>query len=361
MKRYSILLVAALAILTQACKEPEEYGYISDAIYYINTPWTVKQGVAYTSQGLTFDNSTQPISVSILNVRNAATGERAEEFFEKHEIYTWTESPNPLTDTTEYLVNLKGEKVLEPAIRVLERSGQIMLSPLTSKIRPGNYLVDLHVKNPSGERTLKAAMTLLLQEGNPVTYASTPYFNIVTKTKVDKPNIPAGSDSTVAVNYHNIYYNEAEQATGSCRLKITRVADAPNQVELIVTDKNGARYPGNAIRKRPGGSLRTIADYVGMRSMVTDTSIITPFLWTPFPAEYWDGQSNGYMMYYSIYDDQVASADYVEPTSWFPPVEPSYITWNHGPVTLSIRFQFRIFEQGSYLVELQTRSTKKPS
>lgn len=354
LKTKSILFVATIALLAQSCKEPDEYGYISDAIYYINTPWTVKQGVAYTSQGLTYDNSTQPISVTILNIRNAATGERAEQFFEEHEIYTWNESPNPLTDTTEALVAKKGQKVMEAPIRVLPASGQIMLSPLTSKIRPGNYLVDLHVKNPAGERTLKAAMALLLQEGEPVTYNTTPYFNIVTKDRT-------GADSTVQVNFHNEYYNEAIHATGSCRLTVTRVADSPNQVELIVTDKYGSRYPGNAIRKRPSAALRTIADCVGMQSIVTDTSIITPFLWTPFPAEYWDGQSNGYLMYYSIYDTHVASADYVVPTSWFPPVEPNYLTYDRGPVTLSLRFQFRVFEQGSYRVELQTRSTKKPN
>ena len=56
-----------------ACDKIEE-GYMSSNIYYVTDPFTVEQGLTTYSEALELDNSTGPVNVELLDIRNVETG-----------------------------------------------------------------------------------------------------------------------------------------------------------------------------------------------------------------------------------------------------------------------------------------------
>ena len=52
-----------------ACDKIEE-GYMSSNIYYVTDPFTVEQGLTTYSEALELDNSTGPVNVELLDIRN---------------------------------------------------------------------------------------------------------------------------------------------------------------------------------------------------------------------------------------------------------------------------------------------------
>ena len=55
-----------------ACDKIEE-GYMSSNIYYVTDPFTVEQGLTTYSEALELDNSTGPVNVELLDIRNVCS------------------------------------------------------------------------------------------------------------------------------------------------------------------------------------------------------------------------------------------------------------------------------------------------
>ena len=82
-----------------ACDKIEE-GYMSSNIYYVTDPFTVEQGLTTYSEALELDNSTGPVNVELLDIRNVETGKTEEAWYSESEITFWKEKINSETDTT---------------------------------------------------------------------------------------------------------------------------------------------------------------------------------------------------------------------------------------------------------------------
>ena len=63
-----------------ACDKIGE-GYMSSNIYYVTDPFTVEQGLTTYSEALELDNSTGPVNVELLDIRNVETGKTEETWY----------------------------------------------------------------------------------------------------------------------------------------------------------------------------------------------------------------------------------------------------------------------------------------
>lgn len=348
-KMRPFVFVFFLASFLGAC-EKIETGYLSDHIRYTSDPLIVKQGAFLLSTALIPDNSTPPLKVTLLDVRDVATGKRAESFFKEYQIYKWKSPYNPSADTTLELINAKRELVSEPPIQVLPSSGQILLNEGTINIPEGEYTLDIQVENVKAVKTYKDICKIIIQPLIPFVYNNPPYSLASYTDREEFIRFPFDAD----------WVNSETGEGVSAKLTIRQVADTPNQVILKVMDKNGALFPKEAISLRPSGSeyLKTLGTFA-YKTTFTDTGIVYDYATVPFPHPYWDAQSNGINCYYRIYSDYIASIDTLDAATFIPPGVANYGEWNKVPVNLSMRFNTRIYKPGKYIYELILKAKKK--
>lgn len=353
MKKYIDIFWIFLVIGTAsiiACKKTP-VGYLSENLRYMADTLVIFQGQTLTSNGVVLDNSTPPLKVRLLNVRNKATGKREEAFFKQFKVAIWKSAFNPLTDTTEAIIKSKRDTVLKTPLTVLESSGQFVITNATENIAPGYYLVDLEVENPNGTKTFMGICTIKLNKSIDYEYTTVPYFIAV----------KAGTETGIRFTFDDQWINSETGQGTTVDLKIRRVADFPNQVVLKILDKNGAVFPGKALENRPNGNaffnnLRTFA----YKTTVTDTAILYDyFASTRFPDPYWDDKTNGILCYYRMYDKYIASIDTADTKKWFPPVQTPYGTYIKQAVSANIRFSTKINRPGKYIYEMKLKVTKK--
>ncbi len=341
------LIVAALCF--NACKKVKE-GFLSDYLRYSSNPLRVNAGSFYLSQGLIPDASTPPFKVTLLNVRSKATGKRAEEFFTQYSVDIWKLPYDPRTDTTLALINAKRSTVKKTPFEINPVSGQMVFNEATNNIPPGEYLLDLEVENPNGAKTYTGICTIILSPQVEYEYINAPYALAV----------EANSETAVRFAYDADWIDAATGRSTTAWLKIRRIADSPNQVALKFVDKNGALIAPSEYKLRPSGNsyLKTLATFA-YKTTVTDTAVLYDYATTPFPALYWDSQSNGINCYYRINANNIASIDTATAGLWNPPNDLPYGTWSKRPVKLNVRFNTRINRPGKYLYEVILRATKK--
>lgn len=342
-----VVLLAMLAL--QGCKKVT-VGFLSDNIRYSANPLTVNQGVFLISNGIISDDSTPPFKITLLDVRNKATGLREETFFKQYNVQVWKSAYSPLTDTTLELINAKrGIEKKEP-LTVLEKSGQFMFTQATDSVPVGEYLIDLKIENPNGTKVYNGICSIIIKPVQQVEYVNVPYFLA----------LPVNSETAVRFPYDDQWVNEAQGQSTNVKLTITKVAATPNQIVLKVVDKNGAVFPGAALERRPSGNsfLKTLSTFA-YKTTVTDTAVLYDYAQTRFPDVYWDSQSNGLNCYYRIYEKWISSVDYADATSWNPPNLPRYLTYTAQPVKINIRFNTKLNVPGKYIYELKLMATKK--
>src|SRR5688572_12703271 len=98
MKKYKYLIFAvALVLAAWGCKKTE-IGFLSDKLLYRSNPLTAIKGRVTTSAPLEADGSTQPMSVKLLDVRDAS-GKTATSLLTEHEIAIYRAEVRA-TDTT---------------------------------------------------------------------------------------------------------------------------------------------------------------------------------------------------------------------------------------------------------------------
>ena len=347
--KYITLAAIAIVAVTAGCKKVQ-VGFLSDNLRYSADPLTVNQGVFLISNGIIPDNSTPPFKITLLNIRNKATGKREETFFQEYDTPVWKTAYNPVTDTTLALINAKRGIEKKAPFTVLEKSGQFMITQATENVPTGEYLIDLQVENPNGVKTYMGICTVNIKPVLEYEYVNTPYFLA----------LPVGSETAVRFPFDDQWIDATKGISTNTTLKITRVAATPNQIVLKVVDKNGAVFPGEALERRPSGNtyLKTLSTFA-YKTTVTDTAILYDYAQARFPDVYWDSQSNGLNCYYRIYEKWIKSVDYADATGWNPPNSLPYLTYTTQPVKLNIRFNTKINRPGKYIYELKLKATKK--
>jgi hypothetical protein len=347
MKKYikllSLLLFAVASTLS--CKKTAP-GFLSDNVRYSADPLIVDQSTFLISNGIIPDNSTPPFKITLLNVRNMATGKREEAFFKEYDTPIWKKAYNPLTDTTFELISQKRPIEKRLPFTVLEKSGQFLFTQATEYVPAGQYLVDIKIENPHGTKTYMGVCKIVIRPVLPE-YINTPYFTVT----------PINTETPIRFPYDDQWIDPGKGQSTTVTLNIKRVAATPNQIVLKVLDKNGAVFPGVALEKRPG-NLKTLSTFA-YKTTVTDTAVLYDYAQTRFPDIYWDSQSNALNCYYRIYDKYIASIDTADSKNWNPPGQIPYGTWNKQPVKLNIRFNTKINQPGKYIYELRLKATKK--
>jgi len=347
----NIAAVLVLVLVASACKRIE-VGYLSDNLRYGQNPIEVSQGVFYIANGITPDNSTPPLKVTLLNIKNKVTGVREEAFFKEYEIDVWKEPYNPLTDTTLAIIESKRAKEKKLPVIVLEKSGQFLFTQASANVPPGEYLADVQVENQSGSKVYNDAVQINLTEVKEYEYINAPYFTAV--------EVVNGKEENKRFYLDNVWLDESKGQSTNTTLTITRIADSPNQIVLKAYDKDGAVFPGEAFETRPSGnsSLKNLSTFA-YKTTVTKDAVLYDYAQTRFPDVYWDSQSNNTHCYYRIYDKWIESIDYADQANWNPPASTPYLTYNNS-VILNIRFNTLINKPGKYLYELKLKVKKKP-
>ncbi|MES2646177.1 MAG: hypothetical protein V4717_04830 [Bacteroidota bacterium] len=161
-KIYSILTGIAIATVL-SCTKPIE-GFLSDNIFYRSNPFTAEQGGVFYSSPLEVDGSTAPLTVTVLDLRDKATGKSVlDSFSVPKEITTFKGEITP-TDTSLALINAKLEKRLVKPFNVNPVGGRIELSAASRYMPAGTYEMDVAVKNVRGNRTLTKVCDIVLKE-----------------------------------------------------------------------------------------------------------------------------------------------------------------------------------------------------
>ncbi|MFD0939195.1 DUF5007 domain-containing protein [Pedobacter boryungensis] len=350
-----IIIIACSCLLLfigiSGCKKITT-GFLSDNLRYTANPLTVGQGVFLISTGIANDGSTPPFKITLLDVRNKATGKREEAFFKDYEVAVWKKAYNPLVDTTLALIDAKRGYEKKKPLYILESSGQLMFTQASDNVPAGEYLVDLQIENPNGTKVYKGICTINLTATKDYEYVNNPYFQA----------LPVGSETAIPFPISenqpiDLSIGQAVNAT----LTIKRLAATPNQIVFKVLDKNGAVFPGKALSDRPSGNtyLKNLKTFA-YKTTVTDTAILYDYAQARFPDPYWDNQSNALNCYYRIYENYIQSIDYADPLNWSPPTKMQYLTYTTQPVKVNFRINTKLNKPGKYLYELKLRLTKKP-
>ncbi len=171
MKKLIYGMIGAGCLLV-ACDQIKE-GYMSDNIYYVTDPFIVEQGKTTYSEALEVDNSTGPINVELLDIRNVETGKTEEAWYSESEITFWKEEINSATDTTWEQVAAKYSMRSYPTFQVNPIGGRLEFSEGTLNVPTGEYEIDIKVSNVRDTRIIKNACTIVLTESSSFVQAGT--------------------------------------------------------------------------------------------------------------------------------------------------------------------------------------------
>ncbi|NLR80473.1 DUF5007 domain-containing protein [Chitinophaga eiseniae] len=304
-----------LGILMGGCKKIDE-GFLSDGLYVPDNPLTIQRGNPFQkTNAILADGTTQPMTITLLDVRRADTKKHADEFYKEYPVYVYTASVDPAVDTTIEQVNKKRTlKNLKPFVFLT--SGQFIFNGATDSLPLGvTYEYDIQVSNVAGSKVYK---------------------NIATMTTVDPPLI---TETTANCNFFPSD-GSATIPMGAPTMTITRVNESGASVILKITDKYGKPFnpsKGEIIKR---GDRPIFENYARFHPIqYTDTAMICNFEIAPFPlSKYSNGGTNwNYLMYYRV------------PAS-FIKVDPA-LTSKVG--SANPLFAFRLMKAGVYVVEIK--------
>lgn len=280
-KKYIYGLLGA-GIILAACDEIKE-GYMSSNIYYVTDPFTVEQGVTTYSEALELDNSTGPVRVELLDIRNVETGKNEPKWLESSEITFWKEKINSATDTTWEQVAAKYSLQTYPTFQVNSVGGRLEFSEGTRNVDPGEYEIDIKVSNVRETRVIKNACTIILKG------AST----FVTPGTYDLWN-SSNSDSRLepVMTYTELTGDKLEEFKAKLLAAGEEYKEDYGYMVLKVLDHYGSAFDwtpntgantGGEIRQRQSdlGSYEKRSPWQKM--IYTSDAMIAPFPMAPFP------------------------------------------------------------------------------
>lgn len=147
-----LLLIAA--VFAASCSKVEK-GFLSPNLYYVENPFSVKQGVTKVSSPLSIDGSTTPVSVSLLEIREKKSGKNVDSVFLSKQTMTVFAAPITYADSTVASLDgkLKDSSIAPFSINPI--GGRLQFTANSTYIPQGVYTIDLKVSNIRGEQTLK--------------------------------------------------------------------------------------------------------------------------------------------------------------------------------------------------------------
>lgn len=274
------LVSMVLAMGVMACKKVPD-GFLSSYIRYEVTPIIVQQGRAFVSDALNPDGSAKPMTVKLIAVYNAETGENVTEIFEKkYTIPVWTGFYDPKKDTTLEMINAKRKDSLVYPISINEFSGQLEANYATTNLPIGLYDFDLEVKNSAGSKLYPKIGQFHLKEA---AFFENPDPRTTVAMKV-------GAESTT-------------KALPGGRIEVKHINSDVNKIIVRIVDQNGVAFnpKKGEIGRRPTpgtgiGWLQTMQDYA-LSYEEYDDRMEFVYGVNPFPLS---SLGNGYNYYYRI-------------------------------------------------------------
>lgn len=313
-----------LLVIIWGCKKIS-VGFLSEGVFYQDSPFKIDRGATIqSSSALTLDGSTLPVSIKLLDVRNAITHAHAPEFYEEHEVYIYKQAIKQ-TDTTIELVNKKRELKKIPPFQFLP-SGQFLFNSGTAFLPTGNiYEYDIEVSNESGARTFKNIGLMQVTE--------TPPYEI-------------------RRNSNNWFKDFATNSGNIVNpvITITQQASTGNRAILKIVDEDGKPFnpkAGEIIKRADRPTFESYAKFHPIE--YTDSTMICDFEVAPFPLF----QIPGYGSYDIFYRIPSEYAAITNPTVAFPADPGGTATYSVNPA-----IGFLLKKEGTYLVEVKLLRVK---
>ncbi|MBO9729642.1 MAG: DUF5007 domain-containing protein [Chitinophaga sp.] len=312
----AILLAATFA----ASCEKVEKGYLSDQVRYVDNPIRINRGQVQQTSPVSNDGSSAPVVYKLLDIRDVEKHQHADTVYAKFDRYEWTGLFDPQKDTTVELLNKKRQKVNKPSWDFNEHTGAFTFYGTSVKIPVGTYEFDIQATNEHGSKVYK---------------------NIATFTMVDKAPYDIGDGGCA-------WFKDGTTTSGDLGapiVTIKKVADEGTNIILKIVDQKGTPFnpaKGEIIRRGDRSDFQTYAQFHPLT--LTDTSMVCNFETTPFPLL----QSGyGYLIYYRI-------------PSAFVKIDPGYTPTADPIYNVNPRFQFHIYQEGTYEVTVQVKhATRK--
>ncbi|RQO70326.1 hypothetical protein DBR43_20100 [Pedobacter sp. KBW06] len=154
-------IIAVMFILS--CKKNSKDGFLSEGIKYNVSLQTANVGgLLYRSGAMITDESTKPLEFSIASVKKE-DGSSADFLLNTTiDTYFWNGEYTSKEKTT-VEVDAKRKKVTRPVLDINPVNGEIFIYPELldpTKFPAGVYLIDIRVKNSSGEKVFSKALRL---------------------------------------------------------------------------------------------------------------------------------------------------------------------------------------------------------
>lgn len=171
--KITCILWLAVTLFAISCTKDSSDGFLSPALKYTNPSIKVAVGASLIQSGaMVTDESTKPLEFTIDGIYTE-DGKRADKVLGyKVDTYFWQAEYTGKEKTVQEL-DTKRQKVNRPAIDINPENGNIVIYPEatdTLLLTKGKYTIDVKVKNSSGERVIKAALTIDVSYALPYTY-----------------------------------------------------------------------------------------------------------------------------------------------------------------------------------------------
>jgi hypothetical protein len=333
-------------------------GFLSPYIDYAVNQLVITRGRNSVSYTLNTDGSTTPMTVSWAHIYDSAGNIVDTLFTRKYATTIWTAAYDPTVDTTfALLTSLLGTDSL-PAVYVNPSNGEITTYASTLNIPLGTYTMDIRITNPGGTETLSKLMSLTFVDGAFIE-TSPEQGNFRNNTLV------AGTAST-GPGFFNGPNNPFDSVV------ITRVAESPSQLVVVVTDKFGTPFnvANGELVKRPNAGLDpnppflpNLQDYSFGTYQASDTGFSVQFPIVPFPTAgqiSTVSQGDGNNMYYRIpaqyvtIDSTSAWSANAAGTYYSGISDPHYLgQYVGGEYDYALRIPIEVFVPGSYVVYIK--------
>lgn len=308
----------SLSVAMYSCSKVEK-GYLSSQVRYVDNPIQIKRGQVQQTSPVSNDGSSAPVVYKLLDIRDAVKHTHADTLYAKFDRYEWIGKFDPQVDTTVALLNKKRQKINSTCWEFNEHTGAFTFYSTSVKMPLGVYEFDIQASNENGTRVYK---------------------NIATFTLIDEPPYRIGDGGAA-------WFKDGSSSSGDLgvpTVTIKKISDDGTNIILKIADQNGHYFnpaKGEIIRRGDRSDFQTYAQFHPIEK--NDTSMICNFETTPFPLMQ---SSYGYLIYYRI-------------PSQFVTIDPGYAPTSDQIYSANPRFQFQIFQEGTYEVTVTVKHVNR--
>jgi hypothetical protein len=253
MRKVSICLGLLLSAVFLACTKKPNEGFLGNKFYYLANPFVGIKGRVTTSVPIQADGSSNPLYVSLLEVRDR-TGKVTAALTKEYEIPIYKGEVTPHDSTPALLAAKLGTANYKP-FDINSIGGRLELTPATALVDTGTYDFDIEVKNVAGARTIKSVAKVVISPAVP--------FQLVRQFA-----------NTSTPNQETMFTTQANFSTTLQR------RTGPNLIIIRFVDKTGRTFNPKTGQVIPRVSITTTPTYVFRQfapyyaEEVTDTAFV---------------------------------------------------------------------------------------